>query len=148
MADFKRKAQATWYGDLRGGNGRMSTHSGVLKNVPYAFNTRFANEPGTNPEELLAAAHASCYSMALSGALSKKGYTVDSIETNATCFLSPQPTGGFRITKMHLQVRGKVAGIDEATFVQIAKETDAGGCPVSILLHPGLTIELDAALVK
>ena len=147
MADFKRKADATWSGDLRSGIGRMSTNSGVLKNVRYSFNTRFADEPGTNPEELLAAAHASCYSMALSGALSSKGYKVESVETQATCFLSPQAAGGFRITKMHLHVRGRVEGIDEATFVQIAKETDAGGCPVSILLHPGLTVELDAALV-
>jgi len=148
MADFKRRAEAAWSGDLRSGAGRMSTHSGVLKNVSYGFNQRFANEPGTNPEELLAAAHASCYSMALSHALSSKGYTVESVQTKATCFLSPQAAGGFRITKMHLQVRGKVAGIDEATFVQIAKETDASGCPVSVLLRPGLTIELDAALVK
>jgi osmotically inducible protein OsmC len=148
MADFRRKASAVWNGDLRNGIGRMSTHSGALKDMRYSFNQRFGDEPGTNPEELLAAAHASCYSMALSGALSSKGYTVESVETNATCFLSPQASGGFRITKMHLQVRGKVKGIDEATFVEIAKETDAGGCPVSILLHPGLTIELDAALVK
>ena len=148
MADFRMKASAVWSGDLRGGNGRMSTQSGTLKNVKYSFNQRFGDEPGTNPEELLAAAHASCYSMALSHALSSKGYTVESVETNATCFLSPQAAGGFRITKMHLKVRGKVSGIDEATFVQIAKETDAGGCPVSVLLHPGLTVELDAALVK
>jgi osmotically inducible protein OsmC len=148
MADFKRRAEATWTGDLKDGVGRMSSESGVLKNVSYNFSKRFGDEPGTNPEELLAAAHASCYSMALSGALSKKGYKVESVETKATCFLSPQAAGGFRITKMLLVTRGKVAGVDEATFVQIAKETEAGGCPVSILLHPGLTVELDAALVK
>lgn len=148
MADFRRKASAVWSGDLRSGVGRMSTHSGVLKDMRYSFNQRFGDEPGTNPEELLAAAHASCYSMALAHALSTRGYSVESVETNATCFLSPQASGGFRITRMHLQVRGKVKGIDEASFVAIAKETDASGCPVSVLLHHGLTIELDAALVK
>jgi osmotically inducible protein OsmC len=137
-----------WTGDLRSGVGRMSASSGVFKDVRYSFTTRFENEPGTNPEELLAAAHASCYSMAFSNVLSQKGYTVESMETQATCHLTPQPTGGFRITKMHLSVKGKVKGIDEATFKQIAKETDATGCPVSILLHNGLTIELDASLVQ
>ena len=146
MADIRRRAEATWSGDLRSGSGRMSSTSGVLKNVRYSFTTRFENEPGTNPEELLAAAHAGCYSMALAHMLSTKGYTVESIETKATCHLTPQPAGGFKITKMHLQVRGRVAGIDEATFKQIAQETDERGCPVSVLLHPGLTIDLDAAL--
>ena len=146
MAELKRRASAVWQGDLRSGTGRMSTNSGALKDMAYSFRTRFENEPGTNPEELLAAAHASCFSMALANQLSAKGYKVESIETRATCYLASQPAGGFRITKMLLQTTGRVQGIDEATFKQIAKETDESGCPVSILLHPGLTVELEASL--
>lgn len=146
MADLRRRASAVWKGDLRSGIGRMSASSGAFKDVRYSFTTRFENEPGTNPEELLAAAHASCYSMAFANVLSQKGYEVESIETNATCHLTPQPKGGFRITKMHLVTKGKVAGIDDATFKQIAKDAEENSCPVSILLHPGLTVELDASL--
>jgi osmotically inducible protein OsmC len=148
MAEFKRRATAVWNGDLRGGKGRVSSHSGVLKDIPYSFNTRFADEPGTNPEEMLASALSSCYSMALSNVLSTKGYKVESMETEATCFFTSQPTGGFRITRFHLTVAGHVAEIDQATFAQIAKETEEGGCPVSILLRKSVPIELDATLVK
>ncbi len=124
----------------------MSASSGVLKNVPYSFATRFEQAPGTNPEELLAAANAACYSMALSNNLSQKGYKVDYVETRAVCHLSPQPTGGFKITKMELNTRGKVAGIDEATFNQIAKDTEKT-CPVSQALA-SIAIEAHPTLVK
>ncbi len=145
MAEINRKASAVWSGDLRGGKGRIYSTSKVLQDVAYSFSTRFENEPGTNPEELIAAAHAACYSMAFAGTLSSKGYKPQSIETEAICTMTPREGGGWKIAKMHLQVRGQVPGIDEATFEEIAHEAD-GGCPVSNLLRPGLEIELDAAL--
>ncbi|MCS7222744.1 MAG: OsmC family protein [Anaerolineae bacterium] len=146
MADIRRTAEAVWYGDLRGGNGKISSASGVLKDVPYSFATRFENSPGTNPEELIAAAHAACYSMAFAHTLSGKGYKPESIETRAICHLTPQPTGGFRITKMRLETRGRVPGLDEATFQQIALEAEKG-CPVSNALR-SIEIEVDAKLVS
>ncbi len=123
----------------------MSASSGVLKDVAYSFATRFQQAPGTNPEELLAAAHAACYSMAFANNLSRQGFKVDYIETNAVCHLTPQ-TAGFKITKMDLNTRGKVDGIDEATFNKIAKETESG-CPVSQALA-SITIEAHPTLVK
>jgi osmotically inducible protein OsmC len=146
MADINRKASAVWKGDLRKGQGRISSESGLFKDAPYSFATRFENEPGTNPEELIAAAHAACYSMAFAGALAKEGYDPQRIETHATCTVAPKEGGGFRITTMHLRTRGQVPGIDDDTFKKIAHEADEG-CPVSNLLRPGLEIELDAALM-
>ncbi len=145
MADIERSAQATWHGDLRGGKGEMSASSGALKNQAYSFATRFEQAPGTNPEELLAAAHAACYSMAFANQLSQKGYKVDFVETRAVCHLTPQ-NPGFKITKMDLITRGKVAGIDEATFKQIAKDTEKT-CPVSQALS-AIAIEAQPTLVK
>lgn len=145
MAEIKRRGQGTWWGGLRGGKGVVSTESGALKELAYSFSKRFGNEPGTNPEELIAGAHAACYSMAFSGALEKKGYTPKRVETHATCVLKSKPEGGWEIAEMHLRVRGEVPGLDNETFVQIAHEADKG-CPVSNLLRPGLKIELDAAL--
>jgi osmotically inducible protein OsmC len=146
MVDIKRTAKAVWKGDLRSGNGRITSNSGVLKDTPYSFATRFKDAPGTNPEELIAAAHAACYSMALAHTLSGKGYQPERIETHAICSLSPQEEGGFKITKMRLEARGQVPGMDEGTFRQVAEEAGRG-CPVSNLLRSGLEIELDATLV-
>jgi len=146
MAELKRTGTAVWHGDLRTGNGRFDAGSGAFNDLAYSFRTRFENEPGTNPEELIASAHAACYSMAFANTLASKGYTVESIETEATITLSPKQGGGFEITKMNLDTRGRVPGIDEATFKQIAIEGEKG-CPVSNLLRCGLTIELDARLV-
>ena len=146
MAQFKRRAEATWEGDLRGGKGRISSESGVLEDVGYSFSTRFADEPGTNPEELIAAAHAACYSMAFANTLAGKGYNPQSIETQAICTLASQEGGGFAITKMLLKVRGRVPGIEQELFEQIAEEAD-GGCPVSNLLREGLKIEREVTLV-
>lgn len=143
MADIERVAEARWNGELRGGNGQISSTSGVLDGVPYTYRTRFEQEPGTNPEELIAAAHAACYGMAFAGELGRKGYQPQQIHTKATCFLTPQQPSGFKITKMHLETRAQVAGLDDATFQQIAREADAA-CPVSNLLRNGLEIELDA----
>jgi len=144
MADIKRSSTAVWTGDLPGGEGTMSTASAVLKDEEYTFATRFKNAPGTNPEELIAAAHAGCYSMAFANVLAKKGYRVEGIETTATIHLSPQD-GGFAITKSALEVRGRVPDIDDETFRRLAEEAD-GACPVSNLLRPGLEIELEAML--
>ena len=145
MAKIKRHGQATWRGTLREGKGEVSTESGALEKLSYSFHTRFENEPGTNPEELIAGAHAACYSMAFSATLEAKGYVPKRVETHATCVMSPLEGGGFAITGMQLKVRGAVPGLDNATFVEIAHEADKG-CPVSNLLRSGLTIELDVAL--
>lgn len=144
MADIRRTGEATWRGDLTRGDGVVSTESGTLAQESYTFKTRFGNAEGTNPEELIAAAHAACYSMAFAHTLSEKGHRPESITTRATCSLVPTD-GGFRIARMHLQVRGKVPGLDEAAFRQIAEEADRG-CPVSNLLRPGLKIEREVAL--
>ena len=133
MPDIKRKARAVWTGDLRTGKGSIDADSGVLEQVSYSFATRFMNEKGTNPEELIAAAHAACYSMAFANTLAEKGYQPEKIETRSTCIMSKQENG-FRITGMQLEVRGKVPGIDEATLKKISKEADEG-CPVSNLLR-------------
>jgi osmotically inducible protein OsmC len=146
MADLERSAEAVWRGDLRSGKGEFSASSGVFKNAPYSFATRFEQAPGTNPEEMLAAAHAACYSMALANNLSKQGHKVESIETRGVCHLTPQPTGGFKITKMELITRGKVEGVDEAAFKQAAEETKKT-CPVSGALS-ALEIVVTPTLVK
>lgn len=145
MSDIKRKARAVWTGDLRTGKGIIDADSGVLKQVSYSFATRFMNETGTNPEELIAAAHAACYSMAFANTLSNEGYQPNKIETRATCIMSKQENG-FRITRMQLEVRGQVPDMDEATFKRIAKKADEE-CPVSNLLRNCLKIELSASLV-
>jgi osmotically inducible protein OsmC len=144
MAEIKRTADATWRGDLKGGAGVINTNSGVLSRTAYSFATRFEDKPGTNPEELIAAAHAACYSMAFAHALAQKGHAPESITTRATCILEPTG-GGFRIARMHLQVRGVVPGLDNDTFKAIAVEADKG-CPVSNLLRCGLTLQIEAAL--
>ncbi|MCC7451871.1 MAG: OsmC family peroxiredoxin [Anaerolineae bacterium] len=146
MADLERSANAVWHGDLRSGNGQMSAGSGLFKDAPYTFATRFEHAPGTNPDELLAAALASCFSMALANKLSKDGRKVDHIQTQATCVLSPQPQGGFKISGFRLNVKGKVEGLDAAAFQQAAAETAAGGCPVSIALGAVKIDVTDAAL--
>ncbi len=145
MAEIKRVGEGVWTGGLRDGEGRLSTASSVLNNVPYSFGTRFEQEPGTNPEELIATAHAACYSMAFAATLERKGYKPQRIHTRATCSLVPLEAGGFKIAKMHLETRGQVEGLDDATFKEIAQEAEAG-CPVSNALRGSVEIELDAAL--
>ena len=144
MAEIRRKAKAYWNGDLRSGEGRITTDSGVLEEVPYGFSTRFENEPGTNPEELIAAAHAACFSMAFANTLSTKGYKPIRVATKAVISMGLRDEG-YTITKMRLETEGEVPNLDEATFVEIAGEA-AAGCPVSRLLRPGLEIELEARL--
>lgn len=142
MPAIQRTAHSTWKGDLKSGKGTIDAPgSGVLKETPHTFAQRFGDAKGTNPEELIAAAHASCYSMAFSHHLSENGHVPESITTKATVTLEDG-----KIHKMHLETRGRVAGIDNATFKRFAEEAEKK-CPVSNLLRNGLTITLDAALL-
>lgn len=140
---MERKASAVWRGGLKDGKGTLTAPSGVLSNTPYSFHTRFENEPGTNPEELIAAAHAGCFSMALSAQLASAGLTAESIETTASVTMEPvdgKPT----INKIHLTCRAKVPNADAAKFSQAADAAKAG-CPVSRVLK-GANITMDAKL--
>ncbi|MCS2148046.1 OsmC family protein [Scandinavium manionii] len=134
-----KKGQAHWEGDLKRGKGTVSTESGVLNQQPYGFNTRFEGAKGTNPEELIAAAHASCFSMALSLMLSEAGFTATSIDTEATVSLD-QVSGGFSITKVALQSKIAVPDIDASTFDGIIQKAKAG-CPVSQVLKAEITLD-------
>jgi osmotically inducible protein OsmC len=136
---MKRKGSAVWSGDLRSGKGTISTESGVLSNLPYSFNTRFGEEKGTNPEELIGAAHASCFSMALSIELAKAGAIDPRIETAATVEIQ-QKDGGFAITSSHLAVKITARGADKSA-VQKAAEAAEKNCPVSKLLKAEITME-------
>jgi osmotically inducible protein OsmC len=136
---MKRAAQAHWTGSLKEGSGTLSAPGGVLNKTPYSFATRFEGKAGTNPEELIAAAHAGCFSMAFSMLLGGAGFTPEAIDTTATVTLE-QSGGGFAITAVHLDVQGKVPGMDAAKFQQAA--TDAkNNCPVSKVLNAKITME-------
>ena len=148
MTEIKRKAGAIWAGNLKKGKGLISTESQALYEQSYSFGTRFEDaEGGSNPEELLAAAHAACYSMAFANTLDQEGYQPLNIDTRATCIMEPLQGGGFEITRMVLNVRGEVKGIDEGTFREVAEKADQG-CPVSNLLRPGLEIEIQTQLIS
>jgi len=136
---MKQKASALWQGSLKEGAGTVSTGSGALVNKPYSFKTRFEGEQGTNPEELIGAAHAGCFSMAFSMILGGAGYTPDEIATTATITLE-QKDGGFAITASHLEVTATVPGIKDAEFQELANKAKAG-CPVSKLLNATITME-------
>ena len=136
---MKRKASAVWAGDLKSGKGSISTESGTLKQAQYSFGTRFENGVGTNPEELIAAAHAGCFSMALSAELGKAGFTPASINTTATVTLD-KTDAGFTVTESHLDMTAKIPGIDEAKFTAIANGAKAG-CPISRLFNAKVTLE-------
>ncbi|MHB8755888.1 MAG: OsmC family protein [Candidatus Acidiferrales bacterium] len=133
-----RKATAVWDGSLKEGKGNISTESGVLAKSPYSFKTRFENERGTNPEELIAAAHAGCFTMALSAELGKAGITPESLETTATISMEKQDAG-FTITKSHLDVTARIPNADKAAFEKAA-EAAKSGCPVSKLLKADITM--------
>ncbi len=145
MPKFNRTAESVWEGDLKNGAGKLSTSSGALADVAYRFATRFENEPGTNPEELIAAAHAGCFNMALASTLKNKGHEPNRLHTTATCTIASKESGGFEITKMHLKIRGSVDALSESEFKEIVEEADRG-CPVSNLLRPSLQIEKDVSL--
>lgn len=135
---MQRKASAVWKGGLKDGKGTVSSASGVLKNTPYSFSTRFEEVPGTNPEELIAAAHAGCFSMALSAQLGNAGMTAESIETSATLTME-KLEAGFTITAIHLDVVAKIPGGDPTKFEQAANNAKAG-CPVSRVLNAKITM--------
>lgn len=139
---MKHHASAQWQGSLKEGSGVLSTGSGALVDKPYSFKTRFEGEPGTNPEELIGAAHAGCFSMAFSMILGQAGFTPDTIQTKATVTLEPKD-GGFAITASHLDVTASIPEIDDATFQDLAAKAKAG-CPVSELLNA--EISMDARL--
>jgi osmotically inducible protein OsmC len=136
---MKRKASAHWQGNLKEGKGTLSTDSGVLSDTQYSFATRFADGKGTNPEELIAAAHAGCFSMALSNELGKAGLTPDSIKTTAIVTLD-QTASGFAITAVHLDVTAKVPGASQQVFESVAGAAKAG-CPVSKVLKAEITMD-------
>src|SRR5246127_2902281 len=136
--EMQRKASAVWKGGLKDGNGAVSAPSGVLSNTPYSFTTRFESTPGTNPEELIAAAHAACFSMALSAQLGSANLTPESISTNVTLSLEKLESG-WTIASSHLDVVGRVPGADAATFQKYAEAAEKG-CPVSKVLNAKITM--------
>ena len=134
-----RKANAVWRGTGRDGEGALSSGSGVLKGTPYSFKTRFEDQPGTNPEELIAAAHAGCFTMALAFALQREGFTPEELSTGAAVSLD-QDGPGFKISKSALTLRAKVPGLSEAKFQELA-ETAEKTCPVSRVLNAEITLD-------
>lgn len=136
---MKRTASAVWNGGLKDGKGSISTESGVLSDAQYSFSTRFEEGKGTNPEELIAAAHAGCFSMALSAQLGTENKTAESIQTEAAVTLL-KTDAGFTVTAVHLKVRAKVPGATPPDFLQAAEAAKAG-CPISRLLKAEITME-------
>jgi osmotically inducible protein OsmC len=136
---IQRRGSAVWNGGLKDGRGVVSTASGVLSKTPYSFTARFEEGAGKNPEELIAAAHAGCFSMALSGQLGNAGMTAESINTTATVSLE-KTDGGFSITKIHLDVTARIPGADRAAF-ETATQNAKAGCPVSKLFNAEITME-------
>lgn len=135
---MKRTANAEWHGDLKSGKGAISTASTVLSHTPYSFSTRFEDAKGTNPEELLAAAHAGCFTMAVSAQLAAANLTADSLETTCTISLEKQPDG-FAITQSHLDLKAKVPGASQEAFDNAVQKAKAG-CPVSKLFNTSITL--------
>lgn len=136
---MERKGSAVWQGDLRSGKGTVATGSGVLSGIAYTFSTRFEDAPGTNPEELIAAAHAGCFSMALSAQLGSAGLKPERIATTATLTME-RTDAGWTVTASHLDVTAKVPGADRAAFETAANNAKAG-CPVSRLLNAEITMD-------
>jgi osmotically inducible protein OsmC len=138
MAEIKRSASAVWNGSGKDGKGTISSASGALSNVPYSFAKRFGEEKGTNPEELIGAAHAGCYSMALAFQLAGAGHPADKLETKAEVTIM-QEGGGWKISAVHLTLEGSVPGISADQFQKLAEAARAG-CPVSKVLNANITL--------
>lgn len=136
---IKKRASAHWQGGIKDGKGSISTQSGALEDNPYGFNTRFEDQPGTNPEELIAAAHAGCFSMALSKELGDRGMTAESLETQAEVWLDKEEAG-FRISAVHLTLTARVPGADRDAFEQ-AVQAAKTGCPVSKVLDTEISLQ-------
>jgi lipoyl-dependent peroxiredoxin len=144
MTDINRKAGVLWSGDSRTGKGLISTESKALFELPFTYQTRFGDGTGTNPEELIAAAHAACFSMSLASVLKKHGFEPIWTDTSATCTVVTRD-GGHEITHMRLHVRAEAPGVDDETFQKLIMEADER-CPVSNLLKHGLKLEITATL--
>lgn len=140
---MKKSGRAVWHGGLKDGKGAISTESGALNNYPYGFSSRFEGKPGTNPEELIGAAHAGCFTMALSLILGEAKLVAEQMDTKAEVNLE-KIDDGFAITSVHLTLRAKIPNIDRETFAELADKAKSG-CPVSKLMKASIT--LDAALV-
>ncbi|NOT35083.1 MAG: OsmC family protein [Candidatus Eisenbacteria bacterium] len=140
---FQRKASARWTGGLKDGKGLVSSASGVLKETPYSFTTRFDNEPGTNPEELIAAAHAGCFSMALSGVLGESNLRADTIDTLATVTME-KTDAGWTLTRVLLDVTARVPGASAEAFAEAAAKAKVG-CPISRVLRSEITLDAKLA---
>jgi len=136
---MKKTASAVWQGGIKDGKGSISTESGALAQAPYGFNTRFESAPGTNPEELIGAAHAGCFSMALSAQLGEAGLSAERIETRASVTLE-KSANGFTITAVHLDVTARIPGADQQAFEKAANAAKAG-CPVSKVLNANITMD-------
>jgi osmotically inducible protein OsmC len=147
MAKIVRKADAVWHGGLQDGHGHLAVESGAFQDKAYSFKSRFAEGSGTNPEELLAASHGGCFTMAFSGVLTKNGYHPESLHTKAVCIMTPKPEGGFKVAEMHLHVTGQVPGISSAEFSRLAVEAEMG-CPISNVLKGNIEIIVEAELEK
>jgi osmotically inducible protein OsmC len=141
---MKRSASAIWQGNLKNGRGSLSTDSTVLRQTPYSFSTRFEHGAGTNPEELIAAAHAGCFTMALSAELEKAGFIADTLATTAEVTLENDPQTSWTVTKIHLANTAKVPGISAEKFAAIAAAAKAG-CPISRLLKAEITLDAKLA---
>ena len=141
---MQRKANARWQGTVKEGSGTLSVQSGTLKETPFSFATRFGDDKGTNPEELIAAAHAGCFTMALSFMLNNSGFTADAIDTEAALTLD-RVNDAWTVTAIHLTTRARIPKIDAAKFGELASNAKAN-CPISRLLNA--TITLDAALTS
>jgi osmotically inducible protein OsmC len=139
MMTIKRSGSAVWSGSLKDGKGSVSTQSGVLDKTQYSFNTRFENGPGTNPEELIAAAHAGCFTMAISGTLGEAGMTAEEMNTTATVSLE-KVDGGFSITAVHLNLVARIPGANKEAFEAAAMKAKQN-CPVSKLLNANITLD-------
>lgn len=138
---MKRTASAVWNGDLKSGKGKLSAPGGVLSDTPYSFHSRFEDGPGTNPEELIAAAHAGCFTMATSAALGKAGFTPEELTTQASLTMETVD-GNPTITAIHLDLKGRVPGIDAAKFEEITQSAKAN-CPVSRVLRADITLSAE-----
>lgn len=136
---MKRNAAAVWEGGIKNGKGTISAESGLISGAPYSFGNRFEHRAGTSPEKLLAAAHASCYSMALSLVLGESGLTAERVDTTATVTVEPD-NGGFTITSVHLDVHARIPGADQEAFEAAANGSKVG-CPVSKLFNADITLE-------
>lgn len=135
---IKKTAHTSWSGDIKSGKGKISTQSGALDNQPFGFNTRFEDKPGTNPEELIAAAHSSCFSMALSLALTDADFVADDITTKATVSLD-EVDDGFEVSHIALDVSAKIEGISEEKFNHLCQQTKQG-CPISKLMNAEISL--------